>query len=1205
MPRETLKEYLSGWTTPELSASIETHVQSCDVCERTVAELDGDPDTLVELIGQVAKKSAPGEITAPSDFIKIAAPERQSNRLDGIVESAISRAKRLPNESPKIGPSSPGVKELGPYDLLRPLGRGGMGAVYLARHRQLGKQVAIKILPQRSFRDQHYAARFQREIRASGTLNHPTIVSATDAGEFDSTHYLVMEYIDGLDASCIARAMGQLAIADACAIGHSVAIGLAHAHATGIVHRDIKPSNLIVSKTGQVKVLDFGLAQVGLWDEATAELTTVGQLMGTLDCMAPEQAERADLVDYRADLYSLGATLFRLVGGRAPLAAAPNLSPLAKLRMLAVHVAPSLDTLRSDAPKEFVELVRSLLARDPAARPPSAAHVAEMLVSLAADANLPALVAAAIQKQELAPEGSEFPFDDDPRVEDRSVALVQPQIKQLSSQNRKTSQRWRWLTAAVLFPTAIILGLLVTLETQKGQLVIESVDANIQVSLAQNGQVVDTLKIVPGTSTTRLYAGKYEVRIDTGSDRFTLDHNTFEIEKGETLVARVTNKIVSAAATNSSQSGPIESTTPPSPLVELQPGWALEMRSITDLDLRAKFKVSSDYSVKVPLIGIVSAKGDSLQSLEAKLNELYKPKITNPAVEINFDYGATFSIVTTQPLMSEPKHAPAAQPVVQNPNARPSHAEEPVYQGKTFAAWMDVVVRERDEISLNAAMDALFALASPKLEPGTAEKLLAACRSQSDGFDHSLFGIVARTQSNPSAYFRLINKTFDTADDAWAKRILKAAPFGIEVNQGQDAGVDLLIDWLQTNVFPSQSKTTLLKSAADYFDGELRSQRLPEKTLSRMVKILQEEQRLGNEFWLAGPGSMFLIQGSTWYPAYTQIKQDKAISVLLNDASPSIDTAHAALMLGWLRSKEYDAHGVKPIESTNEIAGAVARRLNSLLAQPDTLTKLLDVDGRFSRNTIPELAPSLPLLRLEFSFSNSVDNTSIPCSLVVELLDLAENIGIASKIQDQVQTIIDRTSSGAFSAAKRWAVGPYSTVRESSVFAASTSLMDDPSDSLRQQRKNVNWTTQALESRRGVPTKLGDDEISYLIYNRAIACVSSAERPKLIEKQTELYKLRWCELSINNSDENRDGRWTIEEAGRDLKEPEKADQDQNGAITAAELLQYLNNNVLNQTRTSGPPSALLPSRWRFYVMKRLADEDRENKKRKDKKSCNT
>lgn len=164
-----------------------------------------------------------------------------------------------------------------------------------------------------------------------------------------------------------------------CAACEQTVVGISYAHAEGIVHRDIKPSNLMLDVTGKVKILDFGLAQMNLWEEPVCELTTVGQLMGTIDYMAPEQAERMGAVDYRADLYALGASLFRLMAGRAPLAAAPNMTLLQKVRLLGSQTSPLLSSMRDDCPAALVQLVSHLLSRDPAARPASAAHVAEAL----------------------------------------------------------------------------------------------------------------------------------------------------------------------------------------------------------------------------------------------------------------------------------------------------------------------------------------------------------------------------------------------------------------------------------------------------------------------------------------------------------------------------------------------------------------------------------------------------------------------------------------------------------------------------------------------------------------------------------------------------------------------------------------------------------------------------------------------------------
>ncbi|MCU0720799.1 MAG: serine/threonine protein kinase, partial [Pirellula sp.] len=318
---------------------------------------------------------------------------------------------------------------------------------------------------------------------------------------------------------------------NACSLMHSVALGLSHAHAAGIVHRDIKPSNLMLSRSGQVKILDFGLAQISLWDEASAELTTVGQLMGTIDYMAPEQAERADSVDYRADLYSLGATLFKLLCGRAPLAATPDLSPLAKLRLLATTEPPSLATMRPDAPAALVGLVSSFLARDPSMRPASAAHAAEMLAKFTSEADLSLLMREADECAVKEPMLITPPLTS---IETREAA-----VPRTTASKGGRGPFLPWVATAAAFAFLFVAGIFITLETQKGQLVIESIDANVEIKVSKAGKVYDFVQLLPGANTTRLYAGNYEVSIGNGSDRFQLDRDTIEIKRGETVIARV------------------------------------------------------------------------------------------------------------------------------------------------------------------------------------------------------------------------------------------------------------------------------------------------------------------------------------------------------------------------------------------------------------------------------------------------------------------------------------------------------------------------------------------------------------------------------------------------------------------------------------------------------------------------------------------
>ena len=208
------------------------------------------------------------------------------------------------------------------YELLDKLGEGGMGAVYKARHVDLDKIVALKILPSDKMQNAEAVQRFKREMKAAGKLDHPNIVRAMDAGEQDGTHYLVMEYVKGIDLSDLSRQQGPLPIPEACELIRQAAVGLQVAHESEMVHRDIKPSNLMLAQQRHglptVKILDFGLALLESGG-GNRDLTTTGAMMGTLNYMAPEQGTDSHSVDIRADIYSLGASLYRLLCGEAPL----------------------------------------------------------------------------------------------------------------------------------------------------------------------------------------------------------------------------------------------------------------------------------------------------------------------------------------------------------------------------------------------------------------------------------------------------------------------------------------------------------------------------------------------------------------------------------------------------------------------------------------------------------------------------------------------------------------------------------------------------------------------------------------------------------------------------------------------------------------------------------------------------------------------
>jgi serine/threonine protein kinase len=270
---------------------------------------------------------------------------------------------------------SPAPLVLGEYQLLEKLGQGGMGAVYKARHTKLQRMVALKLLPPRTADDRHAAGRFDYEMAALGRLKHPNIVQAFDARDVAGTRLLAMELIEGLDLSQLVHRCGPLPIADCCELIRQAALGLQCAHECGLVHRDVKPSNLMLATSGEVKILDLGLAR--LPDELLSdELTAVGHAMGSADYMSPEQASNSHGVDCRADIYSLGCTLYKLLSGRAPFSGPEYQSNLEKLIAHREKPVPPIASLRCDVPDGLMAMLDRMLAKSPEDRFARAADVA-------------------------------------------------------------------------------------------------------------------------------------------------------------------------------------------------------------------------------------------------------------------------------------------------------------------------------------------------------------------------------------------------------------------------------------------------------------------------------------------------------------------------------------------------------------------------------------------------------------------------------------------------------------------------------------------------------------------------------------------------------------------------------------------------------------------------------------------------------------
>jgi serine/threonine protein kinase len=217
-------------------------------------------------------------------------------------------------------PSIEDLRRLFPQlEIVELIGRGGMGAVYKARQPSLDRFVALKILPASAAESPGFAERFTREARALARLTHARIVAVHDFGEAGGLHYLVMEFVDGLNLRQVQQS-GRLSPQQALRIVPQVCDALQFAHDRGIVHRDIKPENILLGRDGQIKITDFGIAKmVGMTPDTTAALTGVSDVVGTPHYMAPEQIEKPTDVDHRADIYSLGVVFYEMLTGELPI----------------------------------------------------------------------------------------------------------------------------------------------------------------------------------------------------------------------------------------------------------------------------------------------------------------------------------------------------------------------------------------------------------------------------------------------------------------------------------------------------------------------------------------------------------------------------------------------------------------------------------------------------------------------------------------------------------------------------------------------------------------------------------------------------------------------------------------------------------------------------------------------------------------------
>jgi serine/threonine protein kinase len=351
---EALARFGHGKLSESEAAPVSAHLETCADCRGALARLA--PDSFLAKF----RDARPGRPSVPSR------PTVTRSDLPGQTTTA-------PGPSPDVPPE---LTDHPKFRVLRELGRGGMGVIYLAEHRVLEKPVALKVIHPAVLDHPDALARFLGEAKAAGKLDHPNIARALDADRVGDVHFMVLELVEGVSLAHVLERKGLLPVAHACHYVRQAALGLQHAFEQGMVHRDIKPQNLMLTPKGQVKVLDFGLARLRSAGAQSTRLTQFDAFMGTPEYVAPEQASDARSADTRADVYSLGCTLYALLTGRPPFQA----ESIIKLVLAHMEQVPRpLHEVRPDVPAELSAVVGKMLAKAPADRYQRPVEVAQAL----------------------------------------------------------------------------------------------------------------------------------------------------------------------------------------------------------------------------------------------------------------------------------------------------------------------------------------------------------------------------------------------------------------------------------------------------------------------------------------------------------------------------------------------------------------------------------------------------------------------------------------------------------------------------------------------------------------------------------------------------------------------------------------------------------------------------------------------------------
>ncbi len=480
-----LTAFALGKLDQNMTEWVGRHLADCSTCRTVVERTPAD-----SLVNRLA--AAPAGATGP--WISVA--ETQSG------------APPPPPIAPEDVP--PALRDHSRYRLIRRLGEGGMGAVYLAEHRVMERVVAIKVINRAFVAHPEAIERFTREIKAVAKLDHPNIAKAHDAEQAGELQLLAMEYVEGKSLADVLAKKGPLPIPNACHYVRQAALGLQHAFERGMVHRDLKPQNLMLTPQGVVKVLDFGLAKLASESARPGGgLTQDNMMMGTPQYMAPEQAVNTKGADIRADIYALGCTLYCLLTGRPPFAG----DSLAVIVAHATDAPPPVESLRPEVPTELATLVHRLLAKNPNDRPQTPKELAAALLPFVKATSVkPAAAKAA------APEPAE----------ESTWAKLAADRK---PGTRRPAKRPPWLPAAIAAGVVLIgIGLwaggVFKVKTRDGVLVVNVNEPNAEV-FVDNERV--TVSWANGGKTT-------EIRVKPGTRKVEVKKDGFSMSGDEVAV---------------------------------------------------------------------------------------------------------------------------------------------------------------------------------------------------------------------------------------------------------------------------------------------------------------------------------------------------------------------------------------------------------------------------------------------------------------------------------------------------------------------------------------------------------------------------------------------------------------------------------------------------------------------------------------------